>query len=178
MNNDQGEDDDAGLLDDAAVQGRTVELDGRGDLGIGQDLWILSLHILHAGVHEKCWQYARLAAERLLLERTAQRETLEFTLPPSMATVARSRLRRSVRGPSQVSHPEGQFDRFREVHFLLADGTRVQDITTVHQVPGPQRYLVRVEDRPDPEALAPVGHGIGESITTAQLVEALLTALG
>lgn len=54
-------------------------------------------------------------------------------------------------------------------------GARFQCAVPVRWDPAPLAALLT--DHPDPEALAGVGTGIGEAITTAQLVEALTTAL-
>lgn len=54
-------------------------------------------------------------------------------------------------------------------------GARFQCAVPVRWDPAPLAALLR--DHPDPEALAGVGTGIGDEITSAQLVEALLTAL-
>jgi len=55
-------------------------------------------------------------------------------------------------------------------------GARFQCAVPVRWDPAPLAALLR--DRPDPEALAGVGAGIGESISVDQLVDALVTALG
>ena len=55
-------------------------------------------------------------------------------------------------------------------------GARFQCAVPVHWDPAPLAALL--SDRPDPAALAAVGAGIGDAIRRADLVEALLTALG